>query len=132
MYQMNTDDTSSTIADLTLAEVSEEIETVLREVEPDDAKRAILRDKLVGYQWISELSQLKLGRWIRWIKSPNPLIKKTLTNGGFLTNITETDCLLCRNGMGRLIQVKFDDVLIFQKFSADENLILLATTQLRS
>jgi hypothetical protein len=116
-------DNQNSIDRLTLAEVAEEIETVLEPLIIDEAARAAVREKLAGYQWISEVDQLKLGRWIRWL----PMKTYKLTNGGFLADIVD-DCLLCRNGMGRLIQFKFDDALIFQKFSADEMLVLLASS----
>jgi hypothetical protein len=63
---------------------------------------------------------------MRWIKIAN----KSLTNGGILMNIKIENNgvhLLCRNNACRFFNIKFDDCLIFQKLTMEEQLILMSS-----
>ena len=69
---------------------------------------------------------LQLGYYIRWISLKNPDNIK-LTNGAIIIDIKLLDNgmhLVCKNNMNRIIQIKFDEVIIFQKLSNQEKIIL--------
>lgn len=83
-------------------------------------------DKLVSYRYVENLFDLHKGKHIRWIRLNSA--DKKLTNGGMVMNITFLDNgthVLCRNSANKFIQIKFDDCVIFQKFTTNELLILL-------
>ncbi len=78
------------------------------------------------YRYCGELPDLVPGNYIRWIviKDPENIY---LTNGAFFCDtdfINNEIHVICRNGIGRVFQVKFDEILIFQRLSDDEKLIL--------
>ncbi len=80
--------------------------------------------KLEGYKQINQICDLLRGRHIRWIRE-----KTKLTNGAILVDIKFLDSgthLLCKNPMGKMFQIKYDDCVIFQRMTADEILIAYA------
>jgi len=63
-----------------------------------------------------------------WCKNAE-INQKSLTNGGILMNIKIENSgvqLLCRNNANRFFNIKFDDCLVFQKLSMEEQLILMS------
>jgi len=88
--------------------------------------------KLTEYRYVEELYQLHRGKHIRWMRKIGS--EKKLTNGGVVVDIKFLDNgthILCKNNMNRFLQIKFDDCLIFQKMSEEEQIILLAYQKLR-
>lgn len=88
-------------------------------------------DRLSGYRHVERICDLRNGKLMRWIKRPlnNDCKKVTLTNGGILMNIKIENSgvqLLCRNNANRFFNIKFDDCLVFQKLSMEEQLILMS------
>jgi hypothetical protein len=73
------------------------------------------------YDYMEELDDLKLGRYVRWIHMDN---LKKIYNGGFLVLIG--DVCTCKNGQGALFTFVFEDNLVFQKMSNDEIIIKYA------
>jgi len=81
--------------------------------------------KLVGYRKVDDIYELHKGKHIRWIRENS----KTLTNGGIVMNIKFLDNgthVLCMSSGNRFIQFKFDDCIIFQKMTLEEQLIMMA------
>ena len=84
--------------------------------------------RLVGYRTVDELDAIHIGQYTRWIQKYQDDVK--LTNGGILLNIiftVEGINLTIRLWNNRVMQVRFDDCLIFQKLSFGEQLILMAS-----
>lgn len=88
-----------------------------------------LHSKLQEYRYVNDLVNLKEGSYIRWIQLKN--IQKTgdikLTNGGFVIGIKIFDTglqILCKNVFDRKFQIIFDDVIIFQKITQQEKLLI--------
>ena len=72
------------------------------------------------------MHDLQFGYYIRWIplKDPNNI---KLTTGGIIIDIDIiNDCIQIKvkNNQNRIFQIKFDEVMIFQKLSQQENVIL--------
>jgi hypothetical protein len=85
-------------------------------------------NKLKEYIYVDEMSDLKIGGFIRWIplKDPDEIY---LTNGAILTEINVTDngvLLNCKNFAKKHYQIKLDECLIFQKLSDQEKVLLFA------
>jgi hypothetical protein len=85
--------------------------------------------RLSGYQPIDRLCDLRLGRLIRWIKRSGG----SLTNGGLLMDVKIENKgvkLLCKNNMNRFFNIYFDECLIFQKLSMEEQIVLMASSSI--
>ncbi len=86
------------------------------------AAKLNLPPKMVKYyEYVEELDELVLGRYVRWIHTDN---LKKIFNGGFLILIGER--CTCKNGQGALFTFLFEDNLVFQKMSNDEIIIKYA------
>ncbi len=106
----------------------------------DDELESILL-KLSDYRYVEELQDIHHGAFIRYI----PLISKKggnigssndntheyneiqLKQGGFICDIKILGSgvqLLCRNHFRRMFQLKLDEVLLFQKLTKEEEIIL--------
>ena len=84
--------------------------------------------RLSGYRLVDRICDLRNGRLVRWVKKKNP---KVLTNGGLLVNVKIENTgvkLLCKNNMNRFFSFFFDDCLIFQKLSMEEQVVLMASS----
>ena len=103
-----------------LCQIRDEIRTSLIEL-------GIIADeyiqKLDGYKQINQICDLLRGRHIRWLRNSQ------LTNGAILVDIKFLDSgthLLCKNPIGKMFQIKYDDCVIFQRMTADEILVAYA------
>ena len=82
--------------------------------------------KLKTYRFVDELDDIKFGSYIRWINLTNPESIK-LCNGGIVVSMTMSNddiCLTCRNNRNRLFKLKMNNVMIFQKMTHSELLLL--------
>ena len=70
-----------------------------------------------------------MGRYIRWIPLNTETAEIKLTKGAFTVSTflnNEGACLVCNNTYRQPIIVKFDKVLIFQKLSEQEQILIAA------
>lgn len=84
--------------------------------------------KLKDYRYVDELPDLKCGRFIRWIdiRKPNNI---KLTNGSIICDIkieNDSIAVVCKNYMNRHYQFDMSNMLIFQKLTEQERIILSA------
>ena len=104
-----------------------------------DRKRFIkeLYNKLNAYRLINEIFEIHRGKHVRWIRRPVSINGKVATNslpaflttGGIVMDIKFLDTgthVLIKSPGGRFVQFKYDDCVIFQMLSQDEQLILAA------
>ena len=91
--------------------------------------------KLKGYKYVDELTDLKYGSYIRWmpITDPNNL---SLNRCGIIFDIkiTQDDEIIisCKNFLHRYYTFKMDEVLIFQKLTTQEMVIISALDHLEN
>jgi NDP-sugar pyrophosphorylase family protein len=81
--------------------------------------------KLVEYRYVDDVHELHKGKHVRWIRETAP----KLTNGGIVMDIKFLDTgthVLCMSNGNRFVQIKFDDCIIFQKMTLEEQLIMMA------
>jgi hypothetical protein len=86
---------------------------------------------LADYRYVDEINGLQDGRYIRWIPLNVETAEIKLTNGAFLVKTALNDdgvILICRNTKRQSVVVKFDNVLIFQKLSEQELILVKALT----
>ena len=82
-----------------------------------------IMEKLTNYRYVDEINQIFKGKNIKYINKNT----KKFNNGGlvldvkFLNNGTH---ILCK-GYHHINQIKFDDVIIFQMLSTEEQLLLM-------
>jgi hypothetical protein len=87
-----------------------------------------LQKQLKTYRCVNNLEDLRFGGYVRWISLKNPEIIK-LTNGGIVCDIkvvNEDIHIKCKNKMNMLFQAKMSEILLFQKLSEQEEVILKA------
>lgn len=116
---------SNYLENKSLADISKELFDVITSA---DIPNNVVLDyctRLSGYRYVDRICDLRNGRMMRWIKISN----KSLTNGGILMSIKIENNgvkLLCRNNANRFFNIKFDDCLVFQKLTMEEQLILMS------
>jgi len=106
-----------------LETVTKEIVAVLEEELKDDSKVVEFSGKLLGYQYIDRVCDIRLGRFIRWIKRGTLVLHR----GGILSSIDVKDSgivLLCRNVKNGFFRLKYEDCILFQQLSLEEKMIL--------
>ena len=89
--------------------------------------------KLKGYKYVDELTDLKHGAFVRWIPITDPDYLP-LNQCGIVCDIKIGDegvFINCKNFMHRHYNFKMDDVIIFQKLTSQELVILSALDHLK-
>lgn len=117
---------NSSMMNLTTSLIMEHKNNILQKL---NLERTILKQfhkKLKKYRYCSDLSDLQFGNYIRWISLKNPN-KIFLTNGAFFSDYVytkESVKIVCRNNRGFTFQIKFDEIIIFQKLNTQEEILL--------
>jgi len=88
--------------------------------------------KLKEYRVINEIFEIHRGKHIRWIRRTTG--RPCLTIGGIVIDIKFLDTtgthILVKCGRNQFIQIKYDDCVIFQRLSDEEQIILAADAAL--
>jgi TPP-dependent trihydroxycyclohexane-1,2-dione (THcHDO) dehydratase len=114
------------IVSLNKCKIQKEKNDILQKLQVSREKLKDLHKKLKDYRYVSELTDIKEGAYIRWIPLKNPEHIK-LTNGGIIVNtlIYESGIQIrIKNNMNRFIQFKLDEAAVFQKLTNQEKIIL--------
>tara|TARA_B100000795_G_C22781586_1_gene432575 strand:+ start:217 stop:639 length:423 start_codon:yes stop_codon:yes gene_type:complete len=114
------------LINLTSVKLEEIKNNVLQSLQLDEDIIKDLCNKLKEYRYCGDLSDIKFGQYIRWIPLTNPDVIK-LTRGAILCDykvITDKIHIICKSGYGRIFQIKFDEVELFQKLSYQEKVLL--------
>ena len=115
----------------TVADISKDIFEAIDSLGlPEEIARGFC-ERLSGYRVVDKICDLRNGRLVRWIRLPSKDGSKgvSLTNGGLLMNVKIENTgvqLLCKNNANRFFNVKFDNCIVFQKLSMEEQLVLMA------
>lgn len=120
----------------TLKDISNDVVKSLQTLTMDKDVMIALCEKLLSYRYIDHVYQLHRGKHIRWIRLPWTISEEEeentkswtprLANGGTVleTKFTENGThLLCRTGT-RFFKLNYDNYLIYQKLSTEEQMIL--------
>ena len=124
---------NASVMNLTHAQIMQCKNDVLQKLQLSSSELKVLHKKLKHYRYVEEATDINYGAYIRWINLSNPEDVK-LTNGGILVDVKVTDCglqLLCRNNTNRIMQLKLDECLVFQKLSDQESVILSVLNHLK-
>jgi len=122
------------IMNLTTRKLMELNLKILKELMLDNETLINYLRKLKGYKYVDEIGDLKQGSFIKWIRitDPNNLV---LNQCGLICDIKITDddvIIICKNFMHRHYTFKMDEVLIFQKLSDQEMVIISALDHLEA
>jgi hypothetical protein len=123
---------NSKFMNLTTKKIQDMKLAILKELQLSQQDITEIMRKLKEYMYVDEMDELRYGAFIRWIpiKDPDNL---HLTAGGILCEINVTDdgvSLTCKNFAHKHYQIKMDECLIFQKLTAQEQVLLSAMDHL--
>ncbi len=119
-------ESNSSIINLTTNKIKTFKNNILQKIGLDRATLKTMHKKLKDYRYCSDMSDILMGYYIRWIPLKNPDNLK-LTNGGIIVDIDIiNNCfqIKVKNNRNRVFQIKFDECCIFQKLSNQERVIL--------
>tara|TARA_Y100000766_G_C18741864_1_gene524025 strand:+ start:137 stop:589 length:453 start_codon:yes stop_codon:yes gene_type:complete len=106
--------------------IMEHKNNILQKLNLERTQLKTFHKKLKKYRYCSDLSDMQFGNFIRWIPLKNPE-KIYLTNGAFFIDYVFTKDsvkIVCRNNRGFIFQIKFDEVILFQKLNGQEEILL--------
>jgi hypothetical protein len=119
-------DGNASIMKLNNRKIKEIKNNILQKLQLDNALLKIYHKKLKEYRYCDDFSDLQVGYYIRWIPLKK-LNKIHLTNGGLIIDIKifkEGLQVICKNNRNMIMQIKFDEAIVFQKLSNQEKVIL--------
>ena len=126
-------DNNEGIVELDYVRIAKEKNDILQQLNLPRTELTRLNKQLKSYRYIQEIGEMRFGSYIRWISLKNPEHIK-LTNGGIVCDIkalNEDIYIKCKNNMNRLFQIKLSEVILFQKLSEQEQVILKAMKYLQ-
>ena len=126
-------DNNEAIVDLNYDKIAQDKNDMLQQLKLPRNELTYLHKQLKSYRLVNDMNDLRFGSYVRWISLKNPGEIK-LTNGGIICDmkvIQEELHIKCKNKMNRLFQIKISEVILFQKLSEQEQIILKALKQLK-
>ena len=121
-------ETNASIVELTTSKIKSHKNNILQKLQLPRLKLKSFHKKLKDYRYCSDLKDIQYGHYIRWISLKNP-DSIYITNGGLLCDIQIINNELhvrCKNNMNMLFQIKLSEVILFQKLTNQEKIILKA------
>lgn len=116
---------SSYLENKTLSSISKDVHNSVSEVYDDTDTIKQTCNKLIGYRYVDRICDLRQGNHIKWIWRQTNI----MTRGSQLFTVTMGNngtILTCKNYGGKFIKINFDEVIIFQKLTMEEQLILMS------
>lgn len=127
LHALNNDNNEA-VVDLDYATIAKHKNDLLQQLNLPKEELQKLHKQLKLYRCVNNLEDLRFGSYVRWISLKNPAVIK-LTNGGIVCDIKEVNGdihVKCKNKMNMIFQVKMSEILLFQKLSQQEEVILKA------
>jgi hypothetical protein len=127
LHALNNDNNEA-VVELDYATIAKQKNDLLQQLNLPREALMKLQKQLKTYRCVNNLEDLRFGSYVRWISLKNPEIIK-LTNGGIVCDIKAVNAdihIKCKNKMNMLFQAKMSEILLFQKLSEQEEVILKA------
>ena len=127
-------DSNKDILSLSNEKILKDRVDIINELPIDKEEKIELLDKLRGYRYVDEIHELKNGSFLRWLNMSD-IEDIHLVQGAFFCEFVFTDnntCMRMRNIRGRYFEVKMDDIIIFQKLTQQEKVLLAALSYISS
>jgi hypothetical protein len=121
------------VVDLNYEKIAKDKNDMLQQLNLPRDVLARLHKQLKPYRLVNDVNDLRYGSYVRWISLKNPAEIK-LTNGGIVCDmkvIQEDLHIKCKNSLNRIFQIKISEVILFQKLSEQEQIILKALKHLQ-
>ena len=125
---------NSDILSLSNEKIMKDRVDIIDELPIDKEEKMDLLRKLQGYRYVDEIHELKNGSFLRWLNMSD-VDNITLVQGAFFCEFIFTDdntCMRMRNIRGRYFEVKMDDIILFQKLTQQEKVLLAALSYISS
>jgi hypothetical protein len=132
LHALNNDNNEA-VVDLDFATIAKHKNDILQQLNLPREQLIKIQKQLKPYRCVNTLEDLRFGSYVRWISLKNPEVIK-LTNGGIVCDIKEINGeihIKCKNKMNMLFQAKMSEILLFQKLSEQEEVILKAMKYLQ-
>ena len=116
------------ILNTSLTEINKIKLKVLVELQLSREKLKDFHKKLEKYRYVDEISQLNSGDYVRWIDLTNAANIK-LTNGAFICDVEinpDGVHIKLKTFRNRHIQIRMDEIFLFQKLTDSELVVLSA------
>lgn len=127
------DDTSNeSLMNFTTKKLREMTINILKELQLPREDTLRLAKALKEYKYIDEMNELKYGSFVRWIVITDPT-NIELTRGAIFCEMKILDegvFMVCKSFGNKHFQVKFDECLVFQKLTSQEQVLLSALDHL--
>jgi len=127
LHALNNDNNEA-VVELDYATIAKQKNDLLQQLNLPREALIKLQKQLKTYRCVNNLEDLRFGSYVRWISLKNPEIIK-LTNGGIVCDIKAVNAdihIKCKNKMNMIFQAKMSEILLFQKLSPQEEVILKA------
>jgi len=130
-------DNNESLVNLTFDKIEEKKREIFDELGLSKKKMKEFLKKLEDYRYVEEINELQYGNYLLWINLINSKTVEIIDNpenlvltkmGGVLCEIKIEDNinLVIKNPMNRFFQISMDKILLFQKLSDQEKVILYA------
>jgi len=109
-------------------QIQKEKHSVLKELGLKREEMKKYEQKLKNYKYVEEISDIRIGRFVRWINLSNPE-NITLNNGAIVVDVKligDKVAVICKTFSGGLFNIKMDEVIIFEKLSNQEIIVFEA------
>ena len=116
------------ILNTSLSEINKIKLKVLDELKLSREKLKDFHKRLEKYRYVDEISQLNSGDYVRWIDLTNAANIK-LKNGAFICDVeinTDGVHIKLKTFINRHIQIRMDEIFLFQKLTDSELVVLSA------
>jgi hypothetical protein len=129
-------DSNLQLMDLTTEKLNEMNVRVLQELDLSPSQIEDFANKLSGFKFVDELTDLKPGTYMRWISLLHPEQDASLAKGACFCRAVFTDegtKIVLKNFVNRgarFITLHFDDYLFFYKLTNEERILLMALDHL--
>ena len=124
------DDSNEFLFNYTSKTLMEMILSILKQLELPKSETLQLLKRLKGYKFVDEMNDLKYGTYLRWISLVDPE-NIELNRGALFCEVKITDegvYIVCKTFgyIPKYFQIKMDECLLFQKLTAQEQILLQA------
>jgi len=119
-------ETNSSIINLTNRKIKEHKNKILQEIFSEKNEIKKYHKLLKDYRYCSGMNDLQYGFFLRWFNLKD-LDNITLKRGGILLDIEILERgvqLLLKTFRNNLFKINFDEIVVFQRISREERLIL--------
>ena len=126
------DESNENLFNFTTKKLREMVLNILKELHLPRNETLSMFNKLKNYKYVDEMNDIKYGTYIRWVPISNPE-NIELKKGAIFCEMKITDdgvFMVCKGFGNKHFQIKMDEILVFQKLTDQEQVLLSALDHL--